>query len=481
MKNILLIMSDQQRNDFVGFAPDAQMQTPNIDRIAEGTAFLNCVSSNPICAPARTALLTGKYSHQIGTLAMSGDLSRQHPTYWRALQDAGYHTAAIGKLHFTQGWPWDRPRGQGHNYIDLRDEMMKYGLDELIEVSGKQLAYRDYCDYAGHLDRKGLLEVYRDHIEADNQAYEANFHAGNPYTPPAFPFDDEDYIDNYIGDRTVQWLENASTEKPFFLFASFCSPHLPFDPPQSELDKVPLEPFEGDEAANENQRETVRHLVRSYKAMINVIDDQVGRIFQTMEDRNLLEDTVIIYTSDHGEMLGDRLALGKKYPWRQSVLIPCAIRHPDHLDGRKIEPAMELTDLTATMLEIAGLDAQKELSLDWPAFNNIVPSRSLMSIVRNETDSVREFCFSEFSGKWQMIQSSDYKYIRRLDSKDPDAPHEELYALQADPENLHDLSGDPSMASVLQWHRNRRDHILNTTPAAQLRWAPVISQAESLL
>ena len=481
MKNIILIMTDQHRNDFVGFAPGARMQTPNIDRIAEGTTFLNCVSPNPICAPARTALLTGKYSHQIGTLKMAGDLSRQHPTYWRALQGAGYHTAAIGKLHFTQGWQWDAPRGKGHNYVELHEEMMKYGLDELVEVAGKQLASRDYCDYAKHLDQKGLLETYREHIETDKQSYEPSFRSGQAYTPAPFPFDDEDYIDNYIGDQTIQWLEKASTEQPFFLYASFCGPHLPFDPPQSELDKVPLEPFQGDEAANGNQRETVRHLVQSYKAMINVIDDQVGRIFQTLENRGLLEDTVIIFTSDHGEMLGDRVEIGKTHPWRQSVLVPCAIRHPNHLTGRKIEPAMELTDLTATMLEIAGLNAQKALSLDWPAFNNIVPSRSLMPIVRNETDTVREVCFSEFHGEWQMIQSADHKYIRRLNSDDPDVPHEELYDLAADPENLNDLSGDPSMASILQWHRNRRDHILDTTPAAQTRWAPVVGQTENPL
>jgi len=110
--NIVFIMTDQLRFDYVGFSGEGKMDTPNIDRIAKGTAFTCCQTVNPICQPARTALAAGKYTHQIGTLGMSGDFSRQHPTFMRALQKVGYKTNVIGKLHYLQTWSWDTPRGK---------------------------------------------------------------------------------------------------------------------------------------------------------------------------------------------------------------------------------------------------------------------------------------------------------------------------------------------------------------------------------
>ena len=158
-KNILLLMTDQHRTDHVGFHPRAKMATPNIDRIAEGIGFTHCITVNPVCTPARTAMLTGKYSRQIGMLAMGGDLSLEHPTYPRALQKAGYYTAAIGKLHYLQTWPWSTPRGKGLNLVKLKEEIKKFGFDHLWESSGKQLALRNYCDYCDHLQKKNLLDA----------------------------------------------------------------------------------------------------------------------------------------------------------------------------------------------------------------------------------------------------------------------------------------------------------------------------------
>lgn len=153
--NIVLLMTDQHRADRVGFLPDSRMATSNIDRLAGSVGFSNCVTVNPICTPARTALLTGKYTHQIGTLSMSGDLSREHPTYLHALQNGGYWTAGVGKFHWMQGWPWHTERGKGHDLVALKDEVKKYGLDYVWEMSGKQLAVKNYCDYCEYLQSKG--------------------------------------------------------------------------------------------------------------------------------------------------------------------------------------------------------------------------------------------------------------------------------------------------------------------------------------
>ncbi|MBN2659149.1 MAG: sulfatase-like hydrolase/transferase [Spirochaetales bacterium] len=144
-------MADQLRSDFIG-------SMPNINRIAEGTVFTDCLTSNPVCTPARTALLTGRYSHQIGTLEMSGDLSPQIPTYMQALQKQGYYTAGIGKFHFLQTWSWDTPRGKGIPLKAIREDIKKFGFDYVWETSGKQLMTQNYCDYAAYLDSKNLLE-----------------------------------------------------------------------------------------------------------------------------------------------------------------------------------------------------------------------------------------------------------------------------------------------------------------------------------
>ncbi len=125
--HIVFIMTDQHRADHVGWHPRSRLALTNIDRIAEGHAFLNCVSANPICTPARTALLTGRYSHQIGTLSMSGDLPRGIPTYAQALRKAGYHTAGIGKFHWLQTAKWGAPRGHGVDLTAVHEELKGYG------------------------------------------------------------------------------------------------------------------------------------------------------------------------------------------------------------------------------------------------------------------------------------------------------------------------------------------------------------------
>ncbi|WP_168735897.1 sulfatase family protein [Cohnella fermenti] len=238
-KNIILLMTDQHRLDHVSYPGSGRLSTPNIDRIAEGIGFTNCISVNPVCSPARSALLTGKYTHQIGLTAMSGDLSLQHPTYLRALQDHGYRTFGIGKLHWLQGWKFGGPIGHGHPLTRLRDDIRQFGLDEVWEVAGKQLVSRNYCEYAAHLDKQGLLEEYREfNARSGTNTYLAE---KQNFTGESFPFGEHNYLDIVIGDKIVETIEQKTTEEPFMLFGSFVGPHPPYDPPASYLDPVPYE------------------------------------------------------------------------------------------------------------------------------------------------------------------------------------------------------------------------------------------------
>ncbi|OPZ26855.1 MAG: Arylsulfatase [Lentisphaerae bacterium ADurb.BinA184] len=477
--HILLIMTDQHRADHVGWHPHSRLALPNIDRIAEGHAFLNCITANPICTPARTGLLTGRYTHQIGTLAMSGDLPRGIPTYAQALRRAGYHTAGIGKFHWLQTAKWGAPMGHGVDLAGLHDELQGYGFDEVWEATGKQLALANRCDWCRRLEAKGLLDAYRRHVRAEggnSMTAEKTVFRGDPW-----PFAEEDYADIVTADRMLESLRRRPADKPFFGFLSFCSPHAPFDPPERFLRQVPPEQDDAfvlggpdDEPMSEAARERMRKLRRAYKAMLLCVDEQVGWIFAALEAEGMWDNTVILFTSDHGEMLGDHGHFQKMRFQSQSTVVPTAIRHPAHLNGGRCDRVIELTDLTATILDAAGLEPAAALSKDWPAFNDRIPARSLLPILRGETDAVRPYAFCECNGAWYMIQDETRKYVYRPGADEGTADREHLFAWRDDPAEAHDLAPDEASRPVLERMRARLLHILATTPAAQTRWAPLM-------
>ncbi|MDF3129731.1 sulfatase-like hydrolase/transferase [Kiritimatiellaeota bacterium B1221] len=475
--NLLFLMTDQQRFDCVGYAPDSKIATPHMDRIAAGCAFMRCQTVNPICQPARTALLTGKYPHQIGTLQMSGDLDFSHPTFPQALQRAGYWTAGVGKFHYLQTWPWHRAKGKGVPLSSLRSEMQSLGYDHVWESSGKQLAMKNHCDYCDYLQERGLLDSYRDWVEA---------RGANKQTPTedlakdgvAWPFDEEDHIDCVTGRKIREALMDRPGDQPFYLLGSFCSPHKPFDPPQRFLDQVPYEEVDdflpGEKPLSAEDKKNLWKLRRAYKATLLLVDEEIGKVLDLLEAEGVMEDTLIVLTSDHGEMMGDHYRVQKSEFWRESLEVPLAVRHPACLDGKRHSCPVELTDITATFLDAAGLEAEEELSKPWPAFHDIVPCRSLLPVIRGEKDVVRDFAFSECRGVWSTITSREYKYVRLHGGDDPDHPQEKLFHTATDAGELVDLAQDPEYIETLAWHRNRWIRVMETTPPAQNTWAPLL-------
>lgn len=475
-KNIILLMTDQQRYDHVSYIKNGKLNTPNMDRIAQGMAFTCCQTVNPVCAPARTALITGKYPHQIGTLSMSGDLSLQHPTFMQALQKAGYHTSGIGKFHFLQTWPFSTPRGKGLNLVKLKDKIKKYGYDYVWESAGKQLAVKNYCDYCQYLEKKGILEDFRDFVQKDAPNFNRPDTRPGDKTEP-WPFDEKDYIDVVTTDKIIERIENRPKDKPFYIFGSFCGPHKPFDPPKRYLDMFPYEEIDDfipstEGTLSKEDKEILYRKRQAYKAMIKLIDDEIGRIFNTLEHQGLLENTVIILTSDHGEMMGDHFRIEKQAPWKEASTVPTAIRHPEYLLGSVNNSPVEITDLTATILDIAGLDAKTSLSLSWPAFNDIVPSRSLLPILTGEKHKVRDFTFTENNGKWQMIQTEKYKYIRYLTYEENENPKELFFDLVNNPNETENQINNKKYSHIINLCREHREWVMDTTPPAQTSWAP---------
>lgn len=499
-KNILLLMTDQQRADYVGYAPGGKAVMPNLDRLArEGAWFSCCQTTNPICTPARTSLITGRYARQIGMLTMSGDLFPQIPTMMQALQKASYVTYGVGKFHYTQTHPWDTPRGMGMPLYEMREAMKAYGYDYVWETAGKQQLDKCYDHYAKYLDDKGILGQVRDFMAACGGI---NGDTANHNYDKALPwgFDEGDYVDVVTGRVAAGYLRGHDKEKPFFMKASFCGPHKPYEAPQRYLDMFPME-REDDfllpdgQVLTDGQKEALWRQRRSAKAMLRLIDDQIGLLLGILEERGMLDDTLVLFTSDHGDMLGDHYMLQKGVPWRQALNVPLCIRLPGAgAIGENTSP-VELSDLAATILDWAGLTPEKALSRAWPAYNDIIPSRSLLPILRGEADKVRDFAFSECdfteergpgispeetvrsrggrgrSNAWQCITAETGKYIKYLGYRLGETPVEEYYDYRIDPCETVNRVGDPAYLGTVDEARRRLAYMADHFPPAQKTWA----------
>ena len=495
LKNILFIMTDQQRADQIGINVD----TPNLDALARSSSF-PCVTVNPICTPARCALLTGRYPRQIGMVTMSGDLDYQIPTMPQALQKAGYTTYGIGKFHFMQTWPWGTVRGEGWDFLKNEVNMHKFGFDYVWETAGKQQIIQNYDHYCAYLDKKGLYDGYLDFILESGGGNGDTANHNYDQTKP-FPYAEEDYVDSVTGRIACEKLEAHPEDKPFYMFVSFCGPHKPYDPPKRYMDLYPIERIdnfvlEEGQTLSEEEKEVVYRERRASKAMLKLIDDQVGKLLSILRKRGMLDNTLIVFTSDHGDMLGDHYLIQKGVPWRQAIMVPLAISLPGIAERGAIDALVELTDVTATILDYAGLDPVAALSRPWPAYNNRIPSRSLLPVLRGKVRGVRDFVFSEsdfteerngvycsytkeeyqqIRGKgrdtaWQMIQSATHKYVKYLNYDMPGAYHEELYNLTVDPDELRNVVDDPAEAAQLKLARDRLMFVLDSYPPAQKTW-----------
>ncbi|MFP3897514.1 MAG: sulfatase, partial [Anaerolineales bacterium] len=453
-RNILFIMTDEHRWDYMGYMdhPVQAGLTPGFDRIAdEGVTFTNCFSPNPLCMPARNAIHTGLYTFQSGQMNNVGDWPMYFPTFTQALQEMGYHTALTGKIHAHEAVGYD---------IDLTDkrwddEIHDLGFDDVVQVAGKTMDFFTEDAYTHYLRERGLLYAYREDIVERTEAGAA----GEPaWWPSILP--EEHYIDNFIGCRAVEWLEAYDDERPFFHMVSFCSPHPSYDAYESALariDKGAIAPPVANERA-----EFYTDMIANYAAQIHIVDRNVGRILDVLERRGCLEDTLIVFTADHGEMLGD-MGKGGKCWWEDaSVRVPLLVRCKDWSGPRIASDVLvSCHDVAATMLDFAAGEDRAEEFL--PGCS----SRSLRPFLTGETDKVRDVVYSENGGQfvrpWRMVDDGTYRYVRLLE------PEEELlFDRRDDPRCLHDVASEAENIPIIECLREEmlRVHLRHPTPKA---------------
>ncbi|MDX1683142.1 MAG: sulfatase-like hydrolase/transferase, partial [Phycisphaeraceae bacterium] len=362
--NLLLIMTDQQRFDALGIAGD-WVDTPHLDRLAaEGVHFRSCVTTSPVCVPARASLLTGRYCHNHGIWDNpDGFPAPNAPTWIQAIRNAGYETALIGKTH------WHPHQG------DIRDNehlLNHWGYDIVHETVGPRATCRVRCEMTEQWEAKGLWEA---HQEDYRQRFD---HKPWVVRPSALPL--EDYYDTWVGQRCVSYLRDAPADQPWFCHVSFGGPHEPWDTPEpwasrykpeamppardypasvtddrphGRLDDVP--PVSRPEGLTD---EDIAAMRADYAGNVALIDDQVGQMLDTLEARGDLDRTAIVFTSDHGELNGDAGMIYKNYFLDGAVRVPLIVRTPATATGPAAGQAndspVEWIDVGPTLVDLAG-------------------------------------------------------------------------------------------------------------------------------
>ena len=475
--NILLITTDQQRADSLGVYGNAVCQTPNLDRLAsQGTYFTAARCQNPYCQPSRATILTGTYpsTHGVTTLGVDlpGDMMERSVS--AQLKASGFLTAVFGKAHFASAFPifptrkiesvegsaavepgWSGPYAGfdhaelilfGHN-IRLAPAMGSWNWCFGPPPFGLHYAHFLYRDG----DQRGRDRLRLMQPESARQKWESiqTWHSALPQ---------EDHSTTWIADRAVEWL--GKVDGPFFAWVSFPDPHHPMDPPApwstmySPLDIEPSKagfvpgelrgkpqiqaawagglrgtPFEwANPGGAVRTREELAIMTAAYYGMVSLIDDQVARILGALDERGMAGETLVIFTSDHGELLGDHGQLFKGPVHYEGLLrVPLLVRGGSFEAGASVSEPVGLVDLAPTMLSAAGLAVP-----DW------MEGRSLLDGPRDHvlTENDHE---AGFRISLRTLTTKRYKITRYVG-------HEgvgELYDLEEDPHERVNLWGSP--------------------------------------
>ena len=450
--NILLIMTDQQRWDSLGCYGRDCIETPNLDRLAsEGARYDNCYVNNPVCTPSRASLLTGKPLPGHGIYQLHDILPEDQYLFPCYLREKGYHTALHGKLHVS-GRSFEREERHKHDGF----ETYKYAMVP-HQTDGTYNSYGDWL-------KENRPEFF-------TLLGEKGRNVGN--------IPEDCHFTYWAAEETVHFLEAADKETPFFCMMSVVDPHDPYSdfPPGTEelVNREKLKPpfYTENETHNNKPEDIVRSHEHSYLgnyhdysqdqimqmrlgyfASIAFLDKQVGRVLDALDEAGLRENTLVIFTSDHGDMLGDHELFAKgPFFYEPSVRVPLIMRKPGEIQpGTVVTDLVQLNDVAATIMKTAGF-GEEEVKEKMPdSFDLLSRLRgeetyreSAVCLFRNTSISDNKLHF-EPPIHCTMFRKGEYKI--NVYHREQNGPGGELFHIGEDPRETNNLWGNAEYGEI---------------------------------
>ncbi len=412
--NVLIIFADQLRRQATGFGGETNIRTPHMDRLAsQSVDFVNAISGTPVCCPARASLLTGQYPHHHGVIINDVPLNPEAETMGKLFFNAGYETGYIGKWHVNahgRSSPIPVERQHGFEYWKVLECTHNYNTSHYYEGTSDELKTWDGYD-------------------AIAQTTDA-----------------------------IGYLKSKSRDKPFLLTLSWGPPHDPYDQaPQEYMDRIDEEAITLRDNVSETDAPNARQHLKGYYAHILALDDCLKRLMDTLDEEGLAENTILVFWSDHGDMILSQGEFFKQRPWEESIRVPLLIRYPKRFGPNGVRPTsfINTPDLLPTLLGICGIDIPD--SIDGTDYSNYIcdfvdTSRSHGEKPNDIATSALLACHSPFGQfardvggrEYRGIRTPRYTYVRDLD--DPWL----LYDNEIDPFQLENLVNEKSNRSLIE-------------------------------
>ena len=423
--NILLIMADQLGAPFLRSYGGATVVSPAIDRLAaEGVVFESAYSNSPLCAPARFSMMSGRLNSKIGAYDNASEFASSVPTFAHYLRSAGYQTSLIGKMHFV-----------GPDQL--------HGFEERLTTDIYPADFGWTPDWG---DPDGRFDWWFHNMDSV-------VHAGVADVSNQLDYDDE------VGFRSVRKLRDlarTADDRPWFVTASFTHPHDPYVARQEFWDlydgvDIPMPSVGPDAVDSDPHSERLRHVIaadvtevtgeqirtarRAYFANISYVDHWIGQMLDTLERHGMSDDTAIVFTADHGDMLGERGLWYKMSYFEHSARVPLIVHSPGRFDPARVATHTTLLDIAPTLLDLAGVDAPDRFdgSSVLPFIEVPDPERTVVGEYLGEGAVAPVFMIRR--GRWKFVWSQ------------PDPA--QLYDLDDDPSELRNLALDPEHADTL--------------------------------
>jgi len=480
--NVLLILTDQQRADAVGYAGQTSVQTPHTDRIAsEGIAFDRAICTSPLCSPSRASIFSARYPHQIDMMTNHNTL-QVTPHLTDTLKARGYHTAYAGKVHLQpDSQPPDIFQSKEEQEARYKLEGFQFAQQEkrVIETWFDRVAGESVADYVDWCEKNGLPNGFP---YADPRLRTHRQPAMSIPKTAVMEMDVQDTIDGWITNFALQHLAERPKDQPFFHVCSYVGPHPPFKVPEpyysmydpADIPEPPnFKPSPGKPRANTtsfyhqlwldhgDDWQAWKKAVAVYWGYCTLIDDQIGMLLSALEDEGILDDTLVIFASDHGEMLGSHGLWHKMMPYEEALRVPLAMRLPGTIpEGIYSGAVVSLVDVAPTILSVCGAEIPadyvgRDLS---PAFKNGDEFQ----------DDPYRFAEHKPLGDWhqtvefRLVVDDRYKYVWNQGDTD------ELYDLDNDPNELINVITEPDFAAektrlrarLLRWMQETDDPLL---------------------